>query len=429
MPVAAVPNYLGKDFSTASPGMRFGIFLPIWTDRQDQEREVKNRADKKSREGREIQQYLDANGMDATIDWLRQRDRNPLPGRWKKNEYAASKAWRNICELTPTDQQTQAALIDRQMAMAMTFESSDLLTVAAKSIAPFSTGLGNEHPLENGFAFLWPYGLPYLPGSGVKGVLRQAARELAGLVEDVSWDDNYGWNENAIEALFGRENEEGEQDHCRGVLSFWDVIPKIKGGQLTVEIMTPHQKHYYQDGQSPHDSGQPTPITFLTVPPKSNFSFHVHCDRNRLQQLAPDLARNDRWKNLLESAFQHAFDWLGFGAKTAVGYGAMEIDAMAELRAKQAAKAAEEEKMLPEARQIHELRETLEREKAAGKLSPNGEVANQRVNLLRFALEWEDSELRQEAANLIQETLKYLKWSKKSKKERQEDLAKLQGNK
>jgi CRISPR-associated protein Cmr6 len=28
---------------------------------------------------------------------------------------------------------------------------------------------------------------------------------------------------------------------------------------------------------------------------------------------------------MLDKIFRHAFDWLGFGAKTAVGYGAMEI--------------------------------------------------------------------------------------------------------
>lgn len=33
MPIAAVPGYLGQDFSSASPGLRFGMYLPIWTDR------------------------------------------------------------------------------------------------------------------------------------------------------------------------------------------------------------------------------------------------------------------------------------------------------------------------------------------------------------------------------------------------------------
>ena len=30
MPIAAVPAYLGTDFRSASPGLRFGMYLPLW---------------------------------------------------------------------------------------------------------------------------------------------------------------------------------------------------------------------------------------------------------------------------------------------------------------------------------------------------------------------------------------------------------------
>ena len=30
MAIAAVPAYLGKDFSQASPGLRFSMYLPLW---------------------------------------------------------------------------------------------------------------------------------------------------------------------------------------------------------------------------------------------------------------------------------------------------------------------------------------------------------------------------------------------------------------
>ena len=30
MPIAATPAYLGQDFSHASPGLRFGMYLPLW---------------------------------------------------------------------------------------------------------------------------------------------------------------------------------------------------------------------------------------------------------------------------------------------------------------------------------------------------------------------------------------------------------------
>jgi CRISPR-associated protein Cmr6 len=112
----------------------------------------------------------------------------------------------------------------------------------------------------------------------------------------------------------------------------------MAGNSLLVEIMTPHQSHYYQQkaqagSTTPHDSGQPNPICFLTVPPGSRFIFYVVCDEKHLRHVtqrrdphAPDLLAEgeSHWKTLLCAAFQHAFQWLGFGAKTAVGYGAMQ---------------------------------------------------------------------------------------------------------
>lgn len=269
MAIAAVPDYMGKDFSSASPGLRFGMYLQVWGSGFAKEKEKVE----------------------------------PLKRAGKLND---------------DDKKVMVALLARQQAsfeaVSNTANSVQLDTV---STSPFTTGLGNEHPLENGFAFLNPYGLPYLSGSGVKGVLRQAARELA----SGEWGDTYSWSDDVISALFG--SEPGADTLKRGALTFWDVIPQIKGDSLAVEIMTPHQKHYYQEGQNPHDSGQPIPISFLTVPPGSGFTFHVQCNLGLLEHISAELTQNEQWKPLLQAAFAHAFGWLGFGAKTAVGYGQM----------------------------------------------------------------------------------------------------------
>jgi CRISPR-associated protein Cmr6 len=352
MPIAALPKYLiDKDLSTASPGLRFGMYLPIWTSRLDQEADVKARAQAKSREGEEVKALL-ARGMDYAISQLRLREHRPLPGLWDKNDLASRTAWSSIASLTLADQARMRALLERQIAVAQTSASTGrILSLDAVSTAPFTTGLGNAHPLENGFAFLNPYGLPYLPGSGVKGVLRQAARELA----SGEWGEAGGWSDEArhplltgpagkrkavldkhkrpvilsmLDVLFGRETPNGDSAHVRGALAFWDVIPQIPGDSLAVDIMTPHQSHYYQQNPqagsaTPHESGQPKPISFLTVPAGARFVFHVQCDGAHLARLAPELAADERWRELLDAAFRHAFDWLGFGAKTAVGYGAM----------------------------------------------------------------------------------------------------------
>lgn len=275
MAVAAVPQYLRTDTSTASPGFRFGLLLPIWTD-----------------------------------CW--EKDRNAGPG-----------AWSSVTKFCPDDERRLKAVVARQAAMADIFETGHLLTARARSTAPFSTGLGIEHPLENGFAFLNPYGLPYLPGSGVKGVLRRAAQELA----SGEWGPSSAWGEPAIRALFGSEDSD---DALRGALSFWDAFPSFppgEGPRLVLEIMTAHHDHYLEGGGTPHESGRPNPITFLSLPPGTAFAFHVQCDRSLLRRSRHDLLEGETWQALVEAAFTHAFSWLGFGAKTAVGYGAMTLTA------------------------------------------------------------------------------------------------------
>lgn len=353
MPIAAVPKYLGKDFKTATPAQRFGIYLPLWTARADQEADVKSRAQARSQEGQEVAALL-SNGMDSAIASLRERSRKPLAGLWDKNDFAAREIWNDVCALSAADKRMATAINTRQQQAFDQTPSTQGLRLHATATAPFTTGLGNEHPLENGFSFLSPYGMPYLSGASIKGVLRQAARELtSGEWGSDDWNgecrhqivDSQGnvlFDANDLEILLGRESSDGEH-HLRGVLSFWDAIPQIEGDRLMVEIMTPHQSHYYQykNDDSPHDSGSPNPISFLTVPPASTFTFHALCDTTRLAHLAPDLAHNDRWKALLTAAFEHAFAWLGFGAKTAVGYGAMARDTATEVKQQQARAEAE----------------------------------------------------------------------------------------
>jgi CRISPR/Cas system CMR subunit Cmr6 (Cas7 group RAMP superfamily) len=75
-----------------------------------------------------------------------------------------------------------------------------------------------------------------------------------------------------------------------------------------------------------------SPISFLSVPPNSRFVFHVQCNLDHLNRIAPELAMEERCKKLLSQTFEHAFDWLGFGAKTAVGSGAIQSEVQRQSR-------------------------------------------------------------------------------------------------
>ncbi|MBK7051992.1 MAG: type III-B CRISPR module RAMP protein Cmr6 [Rhodoferax sp.] len=286
-----------------------------------------------------------------------------------------------VCEIPTSSIQQLQALRHRQKAHIAHYGTAGY-SLCTTSTAPFATGLGNEHPIENGFAFLTPYGLPYLAGSGVKGILRRAARIGTGkrhakparlaFRADVWWlfgfegavDDGSLWDANSppghafardldktaanpdlypfIRKLIAGDKNlwpytDPAQDGARqflqaclagkslrsglqagGALDFWDVFPSPAGNKLVVEIMTPALRKYYQGDEAPHDSGAPVPVSFLAVPANSQFDFHVVCHPTRLP-----VSLQGTWRDLMQQAFNHAFEWVGFGAKTSVGYGAM----------------------------------------------------------------------------------------------------------
>ncbi len=430
MPIAAVPKYLGQEFKDASPGMRFGMFLKLWG--------INNRS-------------CDALWTTHDINYrVAGKDKEE---RAFKDENKVS-ALKEAQAINAADKKVMQSIQTRQQAGFASVLPHEGILLAARATAPFTTGLGNEHPLENGFAFLNPYGLPYLPGSGVKGVLRQAARELA----SGEWGENHGWSaeknieitlgKNVIriallDILFGLESQDGDKQHLRGALTFWDVIPQIEGNSLTVEIMTPHQSHYYQQKSdrksgnsiSPHDSGSPNPLSFLTIPPGSNFSFFITCDTTLLGRHAPHLVEGEHWKTLLTAAFEHAFEWLGFGAKTAVGYGAMRRDLVKERRAEK--ERIEAEQQANETKRIDKLSpEDLAHEenlKQVGTFCQQFETARksayrpgsafdtQRIQFMQTALTWNDPRSRTAAGEQLAITMSKA-WGTPSKKERKQQI-------
>ncbi len=388
MNAPAVPDYVTKaagNFDGCPPGHRFNLYFPIWKEGWQLDKNGKATA---LRQGLKLGSAADA------LTALRQR------------------------------QKAQAEALGEQCSFIL----------EARSTAPFATGLGLEHPIENGFAFLTPYGLPYLAGSGVKGVLRRAGEELEEEGELVV---------GTVDALFGPENIREPEDARRGALSCWDVFPAPARGEMVVEIMTPHFNHYYQEGGTPHDAGKPTPIPFLAVPSNSEFRFIVTCEPS----LLPGTLPLDEWKALIQKIISRAFDWLGFGAKTAVGYGAMEENPAAKAeREKQAAAAqAEAERLAEDARrgtlspedlawEVHQpvvdkFREQFE---AARKTlyQPGSQFDSQRNDFLKDALLWPDVRSRQAAGELLKATLTKA-WgtpgNKEKKQRMQEAVSQLSG--
>jgi CRISPR-associated protein Cmr6 len=152
----------------------------------------------------------------------------------------------------------------------------------------FLTGLGQPHPAEVGFRWDKNLGVPFLPGSSIKGALRAWMRVNKSKEE--------------IKSSFGSSERVGS-------IIFLDAYPS-KRPVLDIDILNPHYGEYYKDPEKnpPADYYSPIPVYFLTVAAGTEFVFRFICKESESSEKIA--------KYLLEAA-----DTLGFGAKTSVGYG------------------------------------------------------------------------------------------------------------
>jgi len=190
-------------------------------------------------------------------------------------------------------------LVDAQGGMIQTFESH----------GRFVTGMGRGHPLENGFTFHHALGMPYLPGSSVKGLIRAWAE---------SWENE---SKELTLRIFGHERPErgddkaGKEDRA-GAVIFLDALP-AEPVILGPDVMTPHYGPYYQPSPGnnpiPGDWYSPVPVQYLTMV-KGSFDF---C-------LLPGLGcQKDDLKTVM-GWLEKALSFLGAGGKTAQGHGRFE---------------------------------------------------------------------------------------------------------
>ncbi|MBI2528930.1 MAG: type III-B CRISPR module RAMP protein Cmr6 [Candidatus Rokubacteria bacterium] len=190
-----------------------------------------------------------------------------------------------------------------------------------QSLTPFVTGIGQPHPLENGFAFLKPYGLPYLAASGVKGAVRAACLSV--------WRERHGSDAEAVRRLskhyFGSEDKEIERgravEHTRGALVFFDLLPEPpaagKKPLFRLDVVNPHYANYYggQKGDVPADWYSPVPTYFLTLRDDLAWTLRVIYAPVRPQDARPD------WLGEVGPGIERALTEGGLGAKKTWGYG------------------------------------------------------------------------------------------------------------
>ncbi len=167
----------------------------------------------------------------------------------------------------------------------------------------FATGLGNDHPTENGFSFEHTTGLPVIAGTMLKGLCRAAA-------------PSFGWENKEIERLFGPSEILSGMEAWQGCLFFFDAFP-LEWPTLTVDIANCHHQNYNGETDSteqsnrskasPRETDDTNPVYFISLARNTNFLF-------------PLLVPNEE-KEQIEKLLKNALYFFGVGAKTAVGYG------------------------------------------------------------------------------------------------------------
>ncbi|MEW6421223.1 MAG: type III-B CRISPR module RAMP protein Cmr6 [Deinococcota bacterium] len=253
---------------------------------------------------------------------------------------------------------------------------ADAARLEATTRGPLAIGLGNPSPYEVGLTLHHTYGVPFLPGSALKGLALRAA-----------WRN--GVPADVVRAIFGDTT-------WAGFVTFWDgwLVP----GQtelLQLDTITVHHPQYYGDGSEwPTDFDDPNPVALLSVRPGLRFELRVGGPSEHAAYAA----------RLLEWGLTH----LGLGGKTNAGYGGFAVQrekSEAEQEAERlAAEAAERERQAAEEAKRFEGRAHTVRQRIAGMNLRPDRVKSELPSLLNEINEL-PPQLRRETAQLLLERL------------------------
>lgn len=173
-------------------------------------------------------------------------------------------------------------------------------------------GLGADNVIETGLTLHHTYGVPYLPGSALKGLASHYCDQIWGAADEK-------WTRGAEhhKALFGALDDAGH-------IAFHDawITPDSLPTSLARDVMTPHHGDYYS-GKTytsgpeagklipPTDFDDPNPVLFLSV--TGTFLVAVSCD--------VDDEEGHKWASLAMNLLEKALHEWGIGGKTSSGYG------------------------------------------------------------------------------------------------------------
>lgn len=164
-------------------------------------------------------------------------------------------------------------------------------------------GLGAESVLETSVTLHRTYGVPYIPGSALKGLASAFAHQYCG--------DDWQKAKPFFETLFGTGDR-------AGYVTFFDALyvpgSGHQGRALHFDVMTVHHRAYYEGKNAPPaDWDDPNPVPFISATGKYLIAL-----------AAPEGC--EPWRDLALEILAQALEHEGVGAKTSSGYGRMKLE-------------------------------------------------------------------------------------------------------
>ncbi len=307
--------------------------------------------------------------------------------------------------------------------LAVTADSARFAATVLRADPRLFIGQTGGATLETGCAIQHSYGVPYLPGSAIKGAAKSYAIAL-GLPPEIRGE------------LFGSAGSDTAED-LGGLINFHDVwwVPDSAPSPLVQEVVTSHHLEYYSgDGDVwPSDLDSPVPNAQVAV--RGAFLFVLEGPAD--------------WLPLALDILEQALCTRGIGAKTRAGYGILRKDekdndqlsrgrtaaeltrAAATRRREQqrqaAQQAAELAAMAPNQRRLREVHDALQAHlelPETTRRQQRQELVGLLNGLLGEALEWTEAMDRESAATLLTACYDAIGWGdpgqKKAKRDKQE---------
>lgn len=196
-----------------------------------------------------------------------------------------------------------------------TLEESGLIvrSLVFKTDWRLVVGLGGASVYETSMTLHHVYGIPYIPGSAVKGVLRSWI-----ISECFDNSENKALNDPGFCRIFGSPSKSVLKEH-KGSICFFDALPMEKP-TIKMDIMNLHYRSYYSKGKAPRDDESRVPIPFLTIE-NTMFQFFIGAKVEDNLKIESGKFEQSKPLDVVTKWLPDAFAGHGIGAKTAVGYG------------------------------------------------------------------------------------------------------------